>query len=375
MAAINQIITLGIGTPSGIKYYILDGLGVTSVTPPIPVVTPTNPFNASRIRIFSRAGILIYEVSAPSFREWVLNDIGNANFEIRADGMENYIEFGNYVTIEHTQLDTWVGIIVTPRTWSPKRCVVNAKSAMWLFGQRVGSWEQAVSGSWGQIFTDLIGYVNSAESTLLQMGTYDDGISYDSVVDMSNMYTYLQRALAQSQTRLDFRPVITNGTLKIYVDMKPTLYTASSLRLEEGLNVKNNASILVNQGEIYNDVTILGVGLNQEKYTANVVDMVSISKYGRRQILFSEGQSQSDVDRLATVRLAQYAYPRNTLALITMNQADTLQNVRVGYSGDVRLRSVGYQNGALGFEATQYLRVVQYDDKSGEATLVCEEAS
>lgn len=329
---------------------------------------------ASRIRLYNRAGILIYEVSAPSFREWVLNDIGNAQFEIKADGMENYIEFGNYVTIEHDKLDTWVGCIVTPRTWSPHRAVVNAKSAMWLFAQRAGSYEQEILGSWGQVFTQILGIVNSAETTLLQIGTYDDGISYSSTVDMSNVYTYLQRALAQSQTRLDFRPVVSGGKLTIYIDMKPSLYTTSSLRLEEGLNVKNNASILVNQGEIYNDVTVLGIGLNQERYSANARDTASIAKYGLRQIVFSEGQSQSDVDRLAVVRLAQYAYPRNTLALSVINQADTFDSVRVGYSADVELKTVGYTGGGLGFRATQYMRVVQYDDKTAEATLVCEEA-
>ena len=372
MADINQIITQGIGTPSGISFYLLGGLGVSPIipTPVIPEV-----FSASRIRLYNRAGSLIYEVSAPSFREWILNDIGNAQFEVKAAGLEDYIEFGNYITIEHTKLDTWVGVIVPPRTWSPNRITVNAKSAMWLFAQRVGSYTQDVVGSWGQVFTQVLGIVNSAETTLLQMGTYDDGISYSSTVDMSNVHTYLQRALAQAQTRLDFRPVVTNGKLTIYADMKPTLYTSSSLRLEEGLNIKDNASILVNQGEIYNDVTVLGVGLeDSEKYTASASDAASIAKYGRRQILFSEGQSQSDVDRLAIVRLAQYAYPRNTLALTAADVGSTLNEVRVGYSAEVLLRSVGYQSGTLGFGTTQYIRVVQYDDKTGEAALVCEEA-
>jgi hypothetical protein len=327
----------------------------------------------SRIRVFDRTGKLTYEVSAPAFRETILNDIGSANFTIKARGMEQYIQFGSYVTIEHSSLDTWVGIITTPRPWSPKIITVNAKSAMWLFGQRVGSYEQPVVGSWGAVLSQVIGIVNSAEPTLLQMGTYDDGIAYSSVVDMSNIYTYLQRALAQAQTRLDFRPVVTGGKLKIYIDMQPALYTASNLRLEEGFNIKNNSSVLIEQGDIFNDVTVLGVGLTQEKYTANAINAASISKYGRRQILFSEGQSQADVDRLATVRLAQYAWPRSTLALVTMDKNDTFASVRVGNSGSVKLKSVGYQSGSLGFQGTAYIRVVQFDDKTNEATLVCQE--
>jgi sRNA-binding carbon storage regulator CsrA len=328
---------------------------------------------ASRIRLFDRTGTLIYEVGAPAFREWVLNDIGSASFTIKAAGMEPYIEFGNFVTIENDKLDTWVGVVIPPRTWSPKIITVNAKSAMSLFGQRVGSYEQPVSGSWGEVLSQVIGIANSAEDTLMQIGTYDAGISYSSVVDMSNLYTYLQRALAQAQTRLDFRPVTTNGKLKIFIDMKPTLYTTSNLYLEEGLNVKNNTSILIQQGEIYNDITILGVGLDQVKVTANAVDQVSIEKYGRRQRLFSEGQSQADVDRLAVVRLAQYAYPRNTLALTTMDKGNTLLYTRVGNSGSVKLRSVGYLNGGLGFQGTASIRVIQYDDKNKEVVLVCEE--
>lgn len=328
---------------------------------------------ASRIRLYNRGGTLIYEVDSPSFREWVLNDIGSASFTIKADGMEEYIQFGNYITIEHDKLDTWVGVIQTPRTWSSNVITVNAKSAMWLFSQRVGSYEQSVIGSWGDVFSQMIGIVNAAESTLLRIGTYDDGISYESVVDMSNLYTYLQRALAQAQTRLDFRPVVTGGQLVVYIDMQPTLYTPSNLRLEEGLNIKDNTSILIEQGEIYNDITILGVGLDQTKFTANAVDQVSVDRYGRRQRLFSEGQSQNDVSRLATVRLAQYAYPRNTLALTTMDKGDTLLYTRVGNSGPVELKSVGYLSGALGFRGTASVRVLQFDDKNQEAVLVCEE--
>jgi hypothetical protein len=219
----------------------------------------------------------------------------------------------------------------------------------------------------------MIGIVNSAEITLLQMGAYNDGIPYGSVVDMSNVYTYLQRALVQSQTRIDFRPVVKNGRLTIYVDMQPSLYTASPLKLEEGKNVKNNASILIEQGEIYNDITILGVGLEQEKLTARAFDNESIEKFGRRQMLFSEGQSQMDVDRLAIVRLAQYAWPRVNMGLTTLDKGDTFLHTRTGNSGTVELKSVGYRNGSLGFKGTAYIKTVQFDDKTEEAVLVTEE--
>lgn len=327
----------------------------------------------SRIRLFDRTGTLLYEPSAPAFREWVLNDIGNASFTLLAAGLESYIELGNYVTIEHDKLDAWVGVITHPRNWSSRIVTVNAKSAMWLFGQRVGSYTQAVNGSWGSVLGQVISIVNSNEPTLLSPGAYFDGISYSSIVDMSNVYTYLQRALAQAQTRLDFRPVVTDGKLKIFVDMQPALYTPSSLRLEEGLNVKNNTGILIEQGDIYNDVTILGIGLDQVKFTAHEFNTASISKYGLRQILFSEGQSQADVNRLAIVRLAQYAFPRKTLGLTTIDEGDTFNLTRTGASGAVELKSVGYTNGALGFQGSAYIRVVQFDDNTGEAVLVVEE--
>jgi len=327
----------------------------------------------SRIRLFNRAGAIVYEVSAPAFREYILNDIGSANFTVKAAGLENYIQFGNYVLIEHDKLDPWVGVIVTPRPWSPKVITVNCKSAMWLFGQRVGSYAQPVSGSWGQVLTQVLGIVNAAEATPLQIGVFNSGHSYSSVVDMSNPYTYLQRAIAQAGTRLDFRPVVTNGKLKIYIDIQPTLYTPSALRLEEGLNIKNNSSVLLQQGEIYNDITILGVGLDQNKFTGRAEDVVSIAKYGRRQKLFSEGQSQADVDRLAVVRLAQYANPRTTLGLITMDKGNTFLSTKIGNSAAVELKSVGYYNGLSGFRGTAYIRTLQYDDKIKEGVLVCEE--
>lgn len=328
----------------------------------------------SRIRLFNRSGTLIYEVNnAPAFREWVLNDISSANFPIKARGMEPYVEFGNYVLIEHDKLDAWVGMIEPPRPWVARAITVNAKSVMNLFNVRLGSYQQLVSGSWGQVFAQIIGVVDSAESTLLEIGNYTAGVSYSSVVDMSNPYTHLQRALAQAQTRLDFRPVVSNGKLRIFVDMQPTLYTPSALRLEEGLNVKGGVNVLLEQGEIYNDVTVMGVSLDQIKFVGHAIDPISISKYGLRQILFSEGQSQADVDRLAVVRLAQYAYPRKTVGLITLDKGDTFHLTRLGTIAAVELITQGYRNGGLGFRGNAYIRVIQFDDKVNEGVLVSEE--
>lgn len=328
---------------------------------------------ASRIRLFNRAGTLIYEVDAPSFREWVLNDIGNANFTIKAKNMEPYIELGNYVLIEHSKLAPWAGIIHVPRPWSPRVVTVNAKSVMSLFNLRVGSYQQLVTGSWGEVFAQIIGVVNAAEKTLLGIGDYTTGISYSSVVDMSNPYVYLQRALAQAQTRLDFRPEVINGKLKIFIDMQPTLYTPSDLRLTEGMNIKNNAGTLIEQGDVYNDVTVMGVSLDQVKFIANAVDEYSVSRYGLRQILFSEGQSQADVDRLAVVKLAQYAYPRKTLGLVVIDEGDTFYKTRIGNTSYIELFTQGYHNGGLGFRGNAYIRVLQFDDKTNEGVLICEE--
>lgn len=328
----------------------------------------------SRIRLFNRAGSLIYEVNAaPAFREWVLNDIGSASFTIKARGMEPYIEYGNYVLIENDKLDSWVGVIVTPRPWNARTITVNAKSVMSLFNVRLGSYQQLVTGSWGEVFAQIIGIVNGEEATLMEVGTYTAGISYSSVVDMSNPYTYLQRAITQAQTRLDFRPVVTNGRLRVFVDMQPTLYTPSALRLEEGLNIKSGVNVLVEQGEIYNDVTVMGVNLDQIKFTGRATNQESISRYGLRQILFSEGQSQADVDRLAVVRLAQYAFPRKTLGLITLDQGDAFYLTRLGNIAYVELKTQGYHEGGLGFRGNGYIRTIQFDDKVQEGVLICEE--
>lgn len=330
---------------------------------------------AKRLRLWDKTGTLIYELDAPIFCEWVLNDIGNASFTVLAAGLEPYIRYGNYVTIEFDNgLDTWVGIVNTPRPWGSNYITVSCKSPMWLFGQRSGAYEQVISGSFGEVIGLVINILNSAEPTLLQIGNYNSGISYSSVVDMSNLYTYLQRALAQAQTRLDFRPVMTNGKLAIYVDMAPTLYTPSDMKLEEGINIEKNSGILLEQGDIYNDITVIGVSLDQTKFIGKASDPISIQLYNRRQFVFSEGSSQSDVDRLAIVRLAQYAYPRMTLGLVATNQ----ENIKVGNSGPVNLFSVGYldtegQQDGLGFKGTAYVRVVQFDEKTQKSQLVCQE--
>jgi hypothetical protein len=79
------------------------------------------------------------------------------------------------------------------------------------------------------------------------------------------------------------------------------------------------------------------------------------------------------VDRLAVVRLAQYDHPRATLGMITMNKGDTFLSTSLGNSANVELKTKGYLNGGSGFRGTTYIRTIQFDDKSGEAALVCQE--
>ena len=73
----------------------------------------------TRITLFNNSGEKLAEIDANVSRSWKLNEDGAGTFTMSTQDTKaiiDYLEFGNFVYMEHDKLPIWGGMIDTPRT-------------------------------------------------------------------------------------------------------------------------------------------------------------------------------------------------------------------------------------------------------------------
>ena len=69
---------------------------------------------SSRVSIYDKSGQWLTEVNTTFNRVYKLNEFGIGSFTLSTDDdkcREDYLQFGNYVYIEHDKLPVWSGMI------------------------------------------------------------------------------------------------------------------------------------------------------------------------------------------------------------------------------------------------------------------------
>ena len=165
-----------------------------------------------RIRIFDREGFAVAEFRASVERSWSVNDGGRAKFSYpsrKSDIVnEKVLNFGNWLVIENSALPTWVGVIDTPRNWSPREVEVSAYSPEQVFAWRRGPKEEKIKGTAGALFAKLISRINQQELTCLRLGdVYSGGVEREETLNPTTLDENLRRIVKHSGEEYAFRPV------------------------------------------------------------------------------------------------------------------------------------------------------------------------
>lgn len=329
-----------------------------------------------RVRIFRRDGTSIAEFKTRVERSWALGGEGRAQFTYASRKTDivnrDVLQYGNWVLIENDQLPAWVGVIDTPRTWTPRTVRVSIYSPEKVFEQRRGVLEVKKNGSAGALFRYLLSLVNGAETTIIKAGDIDEtGIYREETINPTPLSRDLKRIQERSGEEYQWRPdTDALGRLIIYADWQPRIGIDTEALLHEGKgggNLEAVGSLMVEDGDIYNNILGYGDGMTwatKTKFEAQ--DGNSVEEYGLRQTSkYFNGVSNTVTLKNNTEELLKTTKnPVIKFKLNVINVGDTFKYIQMGNTLNLQLQSMGFQNGGLGYEAVVRIVGMRYNPSS-----------
>lgn len=304
-----------------------------------------------RIRIYNRQGIGLADLRVTAERNLSINEEGEANFDIsRLDPncREDFLRFGNWLLIENSKFEAWVGMIDTPQIRQRRLWHVSAYTPERLFRKRNVPRQLKLSGSAGTIFSELVNLVNRGEGTILSIGDIWTGgrqfpaenLSGDTLADC------LDALVERSGGEYSFTPVAYRGTLRIYANWHERIGIESNYPLEESWNISDEASAVRIQGAIENELWGYGNGASQtDRPTATYRDDESAGRYGLMQgsRVYSDYQSTDGVLKAIQAEINTTKQPEYIYAFSILDEGATFENVRTGNEHPLRMWSFGIE--------------------------------
>lgn len=327
-----------------------------------------------RIRIFDRQGFPLAEFRASVERSLVIGGEGRAEFNYpsrKTDVVnEKVLQFGNWLLVESDTLPPWVGVIDTPREWSPRTVAVHAYTPEHVFGWRRGPRELKITGSAGTLFIKLLTLVNQEELTVIRAGEiWRAGNQREETLNPTKLSDDLERIQERSGEEYNWRPdTDPSGRLIVYADWVERLGVDTTALLHEGKrggNIENVRNSFIEDGDIINDVFAVGDGMSWASRPGHIViDAESMDKYGLRQksIQYSGVSNTNTLRENALQEITQSANTAKIFHVNALNVGETFAHLRLGNTMILRFENMGFSAG-LGFETTVRITGMVIDSK------------
>jgi hypothetical protein len=329
----------------------------------------------SRIVVFDRDFRSVGEFQGIVNRAWTMSGASKTmggsttTVQIAADDAVNeWLQFGRMVLIEHESLPRWAGMIDTPWIATlPVSCTLY--SPEYLPSLRFSEQQLTVSGSFETVLQEIIDLINKDEDMRIRLGTMGDLPSGDQqlTIKQQSLWQTLNDFGAREAVEFAFRAERDeNNLLTIYIDADLKLGAETGLYLHDG----PGANIQIIDAKIESKIInrIVGIGAqstNQARIqTAPYFDADSIEIYGLRGTVkqFSSLTLQSSLEA-ATQSLLKYGkeyYLRINLAVIDSTLFDSM---RLGNSYYVHAANIILPGGIRGWSGQMRSKVISYDEK------------
>lgn len=336
---------------------------------------------SSRISIFDKSGHKMAELDGNVKRTWMIGAYSEATGTISlkdSKARREYLNFGNYLVVEHDKLPIWGGMITTPRGWSGNTLEFTALSGEYLLTIRNGPTWQKWEGHGALMLKQMIDYGNSHGQTLLKVGEYTPMHPWMSLTqDWTKMYDRLKELVTISGQEWTVTPKFdVFGQLYFEANWFKELGMERHIILLEGSNLELGTNPLSEQGAIVNELLAIGGNSTQESKLYLVVrDEESINDYGAFQgsEAFNAG-TMAELESCANGSLAKTKQPRNTWDLTALDVNDLFKSLRLGDTFPVKMLQIGWKSdGTQGFEGSVRILGMTYDDISNRVSLVADE--
>lgn len=336
---------------------------------------------ASTISVFNNSGRKLAEIEADFKRSWKLCEYGSGSFEVAISDLKTkleYLQFGNFVYVEHPKLPPWAGMIDVPRTWNKKSVVVNCYSGEYLLCNRIMPRELIVGGTKGTLFKALIENMeNDAPHTVpvLAGDVWDGGGSTKMICHYEMAYNKMIDLLNVIGGEYQIVPAFDAGGNLYFLANFANLIGATDpfVLYEDHIELKDD--VITEQGNIYNHVVSFGGGstywtIIAEKYR----DENSIATYGYRSLAVNIGGN--DVKAIADggqTALEKSKNPRTTFALNVLDVGDAFYKTRVGNILSLELVNYGFTGGEIGISTKIRIMQMSYNDLTNKVSIVADE--
>lgn len=313
-----------------------------------------NP-NEFNIRLYSKSGRRLCELSSHGEVEWVLNGYGAGSFEISANDPnfdEEKLAIGNFAMLSHKTAGFWGGVLLGPRDWYEGRLVIGMVGAAFQFSRRRGPQNTTWKGSAGAIARSILSWGNGQGPMNIQEGIIFTG--GDQARTETSKFALLNKSIDRIQQRSgndwQVRPEENeHNDLVFYFDWSERLGVETNLILEKSVNIELTAgqAIMREIPDIVNDDLCYSqtVKPNTPQPYDSDFDQTSIDDYGLSQ--FAQGDAS---DQKATLKskaqsvVAAKKRPRREYNVTAVDVLDTFEKAREGNISILRLPGIGFRS-------------------------------
>lgn len=327
------------------------------------------------------------EIECTYTRSNVINAIGVAKIDIpisESKLTEDMLSYGNFIVIDDDRYGIWGGMLWTPYQETEDTISLTAFTMEKVFAQRRAT-PGKIDGSAGDIFASLIDMANAAANTHIVKGTIDrTGLIWSEVVGNETIYDVLIRVASNSNQYWNVAPSFTNtGRLRFIANWQSRIGKDYNIRLIEGKHfVRPQGPALVDDGDIANDIMVVGNSGTSTPLTARQIDGSSVAKYGLRQATITvDSADQNTLNVAATALVSLRAFPQRShrLYLIDEDTGNGTAAFDFAHIGDTFILSRpghGFQSGRGGignYEARVQILAREYNATDGRMALVVRE--
>jgi len=334
----------------------------------------------SLVQTFGLDGIKTAEIETDCSRTWKINDYGRCQFTLSIRDPKctlEHLQFGNYILVEHEKLPAWGGVIDTPREWGRNVVQITGYSAEKIFEWRRVAAVTKITATPGKIFKEIIRKANIQGNTRISAGeniiTKGKAVAWE--FNLLNVYDEIIRLAEDTDDEWRIVPKAKNGAITFDAQWAPRLGEVRNYLLKETHNIEADNNVLVEQGQIANDVYGIGNGASDEsKETARLTDDDSIAKYGLRQYAKTFQQDEySSIKKGVRATINQMKEPKRTFSLSALDVGDTWLNIDVGDTLQLQMSNVGFLDDSFGLVTDVRIKGMTFLEDEGKLELVAEE--
>jgi hypothetical protein len=329
-----------------------------------------------RITMYDNDGTPLTDLRASVTRSWVLNGVGQADFGIAyydVKCVRRYLEYGNLVKIEHTDLPDWVGVISPPRQWQGNYLTVRAYEMGWLLKYRRTSASMKIGGTAGEMANRLLNIANEDYDTRIRAGRIYGGGTDRGETLGDSIYSHLDRVRERSGHEWYIYPSTEDGRLVGVMDWMLEAGKDVQAVMLTAKNTERGSYILNEDGEIINDLVGYGEANTEgSRIVSRDIDLVSSARYGRRQAskTFSGNREPATLRENVQAELAKRANPTTVFQAIVLNVGNIFRFLRLGNRLNVQISGVGFSDSGLGYRGTIRIVGMRYSDQKDRVELV-----